>query len=231
MPSKLGRISWGETGNKKYETGTKNGVLYLMNNNGEYDEGYAWDGLTAVTESPSGAEITSLYADDGKYIDLVSAEEFGGTIEAYQSPEQFDACDGSATLVKGVNIGQQDRKRFGFCYRTIIGNDVKSNAYGYKLHIVYGCLASVSSRNYQTTNESPEAMTLSWEFKSTPVAVKGFKPTALVTIDSTKVDPAKLAEFEDILYGKDEDTSAGTAAVAPRLPLPDEIAAHFNVAG
>lgn len=195
------KIVWDQTGERTYETGVKYGVLYPVTS-GTYGTGVAWNGLTAVTESPSGAETTSLYADDIKYLNLVSAEEFGGTIEAYTYPDEFKQCDGSASIADGVVIGQQDRKSFGLCYRTTLGNDTDSNAYGYKLHIVYGALASPSEKAYSTINDSPEAITFSWEFKTTPVNVTGFKPTALITIDSTKADPTKLAALEDILYGK-----------------------------
>ena len=197
----MSKIVWDQSGERTYETGVKYGVLYPVSS-GNYGTGVAWNGLTAVTESPSGAETTSLYADDIKYLNLVSAEDFGGTIEAYTYPEEFKQCDGSASIADGVVIGQQDRKSFGLFYRTTLGNDTDSNAYGYKLHIVYGALASPSEKAYSTINDSPEAITFSWEFKTTPVNVTGHKPTALITIDSTKCDPTKLAALEDILYGK-----------------------------
>ena len=211
----MSKIVWDETGKRLYETGVKQGVLYIPTS-GVYSKGVAWNGLTAVTESPSGAEATALYADDIKYLNLMSTEEFACTIEAYTYPDEFAECDGSASLVAGVNIGQQPRKTFGLCYRTTVGNDTDSNAHGYKLHMVYGCLAAPSEKAYATINDSPEAITFSWEVSTTPVNVTGHKPTALLTIDSTKADPAKLAALEDILYGKDQ--------VEPRLPLPDEIA-------
>lgn len=211
----MAKIVWDKSGKRLYETGVKNGVLYLQDETGAYNKGVAWNGLTAVTESPSGAEATPLYADDIKYLELFSAEEFGATIEAYTYPEEFEACDGSASLGKGVTIGQQDRKTFGLCYRTVLGNDVKSNEYGYKLHLIYGAKAAPSEKGYQTINDSPEAITFSWEVTTTPVNVAGFKPTASVTIDSTKIDAAKLKTIEDMLYG--------TESVEARLPLPDEL--------
>ena len=219
------KLVWDKTGEHYYETGVKNGVLYPMSASGTYPKGVAWNGLTAITESPSGAEATALYADDIKYLNLMSNEEFGATVEAYTYPDEFAECDGSASLAEGVYIGQQARKTFGLCYRTTLGNDSKGNDYGYKLHIIYGAMASPSEKAYSTINDSPDAITFSWELTTTPVAVANFKPTASLTIDSTKVDPEKLATLEEILYGKDgtgEDHSTG--AVDPRLPLPDEIA-------
>lgn len=219
------KLVWDKTGEHYYETGVKNGVLYPMSASGTYPKGVAWNGLTAITESPSGAEATALYADDTKYLNLMSNEEFGATVEAYTYPDEFAECDGSASLTEGVYIGQQARKTFGLCYRTTLGNDSKGNDYGYKLHIIYGAMASPSEKAYSTINDSPDAITFSWELSTTPVAVANFKPTASLTIDSTKVDPQKLASLEEILYGKDgtgEDHSTG--AVDPRLPLPDEIA-------
>ena len=218
----MSKIVWDQTGERLYETGVNHGVLYIPTS-GVYSKGVAWNGLTAVTESPSGAEATALYADDIKYLNLMSAEEFACTIEAYTYPDEFAECDGSASLVAGVNIGQQPRKTFGLCYRTTIGNDTDSNAHGYKLHMVYGCLAAPSEKAYATINDSPEAITFSWEVSTTPVNVTGHKPTALLTIDSTKADPTKLAALEKILYG-DTDTE-------PRLPLPDEIASLMTVGG
>lgn len=212
----MSKLVWDQTGERLYETGVKQGVLYPQNDVGEYDLGVAWNGLTAVTESPSGAEATPLYADDIKYLNLMSNEEFGGTIEAYTYPEEFEQCDGSASIVTGVTIGQQPRKAFGLCYRTTLGNDVKNNDYGYKLHLVYGALAAPSEKAYATINDSPEAITFSWEFTTTPVNVTGHKPTASITIDSTKCKAENLAKLEAILYGSDD--------VEPRLPLPDEIA-------
>lgn len=212
----MAKLVWDETGKRVYETGVKNGVLYVQDAEGAYSKGVAWNGLTAVTESPSGAEPTALYADDMKYLELFSAEEFGATIEAYTYPEEFEACDGSASLGKGVSIGQQDRKAFGLCYRTVVGNDVKGNELGYKLHLIYGAKAKPSEKGYQTINDSPEAITFSWEVSTTPVNVTGFKPTASLTIDSTKIEAGKLQQIEALLYGGE--------ATEPKLPLPDEIA-------
>ena len=217
----MAKIEWDKTGERLYETGVKNGVLYVQEG-GAYPKGVAWNGLTAVTESPSGAEATPLYADDIKYLNLISTEEFGATIEAYTYPDEFAACDGSAALVDGVMIGQQARKTFGLCYRTTIGNDTNGNDYGYKLHIIYGALAAPSEKAYATINDSPEAITFSWEVTTTPVNVTGAKPTASITIDSTKAAPEKLAALEKILYG---DTNTETNA---RLPLPDEIKDIFT---
>ena len=218
----MSKIVWDKTGERLYETGVKNGVLYLQTN-GVYNNGVAWNGLTAVTESPSGAEATALYADDMKYLNLYSAEEFGATIEAYTYPDEFAECYGSKELVDGVVIGQQTRKVFGLCYRTVIGNDTDGEAHGYKLHIIYGAMASPSEKAYATINDSPEAITFSWEITTTPVNVAGAKPTASVVIDSTKADPTKLAALETILYGKDPTTDGGSDGVDPRLPLPDEL--------
>lgn len=221
----MAKIEWDKTGERLYETGVKNGVLYVQEG-GQYQHGVAWNGLTAVTESPSGAEATPLYADDIKYLNLLSTEEFGATIEAYTYPDEFAACDGSAALVDGVMIGQQARKTFGLCYRTTIGNDTEGNDHGYKLHIIYGALAAPSEKAYATINDSPEAITFSWEVTTTPVNVTGAKPTASITIDSTKVDHTKLAALEDVLYGKN-----GEPGNEPRLPLPDEIKTLMNPAG
>lgn len=217
----MSRITWDNAGERYYETGVKMGVLYPIQTGGVYNKGVAWNGLTAVTESPSGAEATALYADDIKYLNLMSNEEFGATIEAYTYPDEFAECDGSAALTEGVMISQQKRKTFGLCYRTTIGNDVEGNDYGYKLHLVYGCLAAPSEKAFSTINDSPEAITFSWEVSTTPVNVKGFKPTSQITIDSTKVNKDKLSALEDILYGKNGD---GGSATEPRLPLPDEVA-------
>lgn len=197
------KLVWDATGERLYETGVNQGVLYPQATGGTYPKGVAWNGLTTVTESPSGAESTPLYADDIKYLNLMSTEEFGATIEAYTYPDEFAECDGSATLVEGVTIGQQTRKTFGMCYRTSLGNDVDGTAYGYKLHIIYGATASPSEKAYATINDSPEAITFSWEVTTTPVNVTGAKPTASLVIDSTKADAEKLAAFETILYGSD----------------------------
>lgn len=220
----MSRLVWDKTGERLYETGVKNGVLYIPTS-GVYSKGVAWNGLTAVTESPSGAEATALYADDIKYLSLMSTEEFGATIEAYTYPDEFAECDGSAELTAGVTIGQQTRKTFGLCYKTTVGNDVDGNAHGYKLHIIYGALASPSEKAYATINDSPEAITFSWEITTTPVNVTGAKPTASLVIDSTKADETKLAALEDILYGKDDESTE------PRLPLPDEIKTLMTAVG
>ena len=212
----MSKLVWDATGERLYETGVKNGVLYPQDSGGTYPKGVAWNGLTAVTESPSGAEATPLYADDIKYLNLMSTEELGGTIEAYTYPDEFAECDGSASIATGVFIGQQPRKSFGMAYTTTLGNDVENNAHGYKLHLIYGALASPSEKAYSTINDSPDAITFSWEFSTTPVNVSGFKPTANIVIDSTKVNAEKLTALEKILYG---DTEAEA-----RLPLPDEVA-------
>lgn len=208
-------LTWDDTGKRFYETGVKKGVLYVQDESGEYPTGVAWNGLTAVTESPSGAEATPLYADDIKYLNLYSVEEFGATIEAYTYPDEFAQCDGSAELVKGVKIGQQKRKSFGLSYVTTKGNDIDGNAHGYLIHLVYGCMASPSEKSYATINDSSEAITFSWELTTTPVAVSGFEPTATIVIDSKTADPTKLAAFEKILYGSE--------SAAAKLPLPDEV--------
>ena len=198
----MSKIIWDATGDRLYETGIDKGVLYPINGEGKYTPGVAWNGLTGVTESPSGAEATALYADNIKYLSLYSAEEFGATIEAYTYPKEFESCDGSAELGEGVVIGQQTRKVFGLCYRTLVGNDVDAQDHGYKLHLIYGCMASPSEKGYQSVNDSPEAITFSWEVTTTPVNVAGFKPTASLIIDSTKIKEDKLKKIEDILYGK-----------------------------
>ena len=211
----MSKLVWDATGSREYETGVKNGVLYVQNGSGTYEKGVAWNGLISVTESPSGAEATPLYADDIKYLELFSTEEFGATIECYTYPEEFEACDGSAEIATGVVIGQQNRTSFGLCYRTTLGNDVKGNEHGYKLHLIYGCKAAPSEKAYSTINDSPEAITFSYEITTTPVAVTGHKPTASLVIDSTKIEPSKLAQIEAKLYG-DVSTEAS-------LPTPNEI--------
>lgn len=214
----MARLEWDKTGERLYETGISNGVLYPQETGGIYPKGVAWNGLTAVTESPSGAEPTPLYADNIKYLTLMSVEEFGFSIEAYMYPDEFKKCNGEGSLVTGVTIGQQKRNAFGMSYKTILGNDVDGDAHGYKLHLVYGALAAPSEMAHNTVNDSPEAATMSWECSTTPVSVNGFKPTSHLVIDSTTADPTKLKALEDILYGS---ASEGNG---PRLPLPDEIA-------
>ena len=213
------RVLWDQVGERLYETGVDCGVLYLPTD-GVYDTGFAWNGLTTVTESPSGAEATALYADNIKYLNLVSVEEFGATIEAYTYPDQFAECDGSATPFPGVAIGQQPRRQFGLAYRTRLGNDTEGNEHGYKLHLVYGATAAPSEKAYATINDSPEAVTFSWELWTVPVAYADGKPTASITIDSTKVDADALAALEDLLYG--------TIGTDPSLPLPAAVLALFD---
>lgn len=219
----MARLEWDKTGEHLYETGVDHGVLYFPDQTGAYKNGVAWNGLISVSESPSGAEATGQYADNIKYLNLISAEEFGATIEAYTYPEEFEACNGNKELVdaSGVYVGQQSRSVFGFCYRTMIGNDTDGQDHGYKLHLVYGCQVSPSEKAYQTINDSPDALTFSWELSTTPVNVTGKKPTALLVIDSTKVDSTKLAKIEAKLYG--DETSTGAV-----LPTPDEIAEILN---
>lgn len=216
----MSRLTWDNTGERLFETGVKNGVLYPIQADGKYTKGVAWNGLISVTESPSGAEATALYADDIKYVNLLSNEEFGATIEAYTYPDEFAECDGSGTLAEGVLLGQQKRKVFGLCYRTTIGNDVDGNDHGYKLHLVYGCLAAPSEKAYSTINDNPDAITFSWEVTTTPVNVTGFKPTSQITIDSTKVAEEKMTAIEALLYGSEQKE--------PSLPLPDELAAVLS---
>ena len=215
----MAKIVWDAIGEHFYETGVRNGVLYLEAGGDPYGKGVGWNGLISVSESPSGAEPTALWADDIKYLNMYSAEEFGATVEAYTYPDEFAECDGSAALQTGILVGQQNRKSFGLCYRTVIGNDTLGNDLGYKLHLIYGCKASPSEKAYSTINDSPEAITFSWELSTVPVPVDGYKPTATLVIDSTKVDAAKLAALEEILYG--------SASEEPRMPLPDEIKALF----
>ena len=216
------KLSWDKSGERFYETGVKNGVLYVQNA-GAYPKGVAWNGLTAVTESPSGAEATPLYADDIKYLELTSEEEFGGTIEAYTYPDEFAECDGSAELATGVKISQQKRKAFGLVYKTTLGNDEDGNDHGYKLHLVYGCKAAPSEKAYATINDSPEAITFSWEFTTTPGAVADHKPTAHIEIDSTKADPTCVVALEAKLFGSENEE--------PQLPLPDVVKTLMTPAG
>lgn len=220
MPKKL---VWDQVGEKTYETGVSQGVIYPIDDDGNYPKGVAWNGLNQISENPSGAEETAIYADNIKYLSLFSAEEFGATIEAYTYPDEYAECDGSAEIAPGVLIGQQTRKGFGLCYRTEFGNDVKGEAYGYKLHIIYNCKVTPSEKAYSTINDSPEAITFSWECKTTPVPVEGFKATASVVIDSTKVSEDKMAALEKILYGSDEAEA--------RLPMPSEIITLLKAAG
>lgn len=211
----MARLVWDEVGSRFFETGVKNGVLYVQNDEGGYNNGVVWNGLTAVTESPSGAEETPLYADDIKYVVFYSNEEFGATIEAYTYPEEFEQCDGSAELIEGVKVGQQARRSFALVYRTALGNDIQGQDAGYKLHIIYGAKAAPSEKAYATVNDSPEAVTFSWEVSTVPVNVSGLKPTSTVVIDSTKCDPEVLAEIENVLFGSSDQEA--------RLLLPDEI--------
>lgn len=213
------KLIWDKIGERFYETGVSKGVLYPQDATGAYPKGVAWNGLTAVTESPSGAEATPLYADNIKYLNLMSNEDFGATVEAYTYPAEFGACNGEAELTTGVSIGQQKRSPFGMAYQTKVGNDV-DNELGYKIHLIYNALASPSEKAYNTVNDSPEAITFSWELTTTPVEVTGFKPTALLTIDSTKVEAEKLAALEAVLYGSESDEA--------RLPLPDEVLQIIN---
>ena len=222
----MAKLVWDAVGTRYYETGVKQGVIYELTPEGAYTNGEAWSGLTSVSESPSGADETALWADDIKYLSLRASEEFGASIEAYTYPDLLARCDGTAELVSGVVIGQQTRKPFGFCFRSTLGNDVKSNDYGYKLHLIYNATVSPSESSYSTINDSPEANTFSWEMTTTPVAVTGFKPTSRIVIDSTKfvteAQKDKLKAFEDVLYGTDEET--------PRMPLPDEVKTLLTVA-
>lgn len=229
----MGKLVWDKTGERLYETGVSQGVLYPIQPDRKYTKGVAWNGLSAVTESPSGAEASAIYADNIKYLNLMSAEEFGGTIEAYMAPEEFGECDGTVEIAPGVYAGQQNRKIFGMAYKTLLGNDVDATDHGYKLHMAYGCQASPSEKGYQTVNDSPEALSLSWEFSTTPVEIttlidgtKKVKPTSIITLDSTKVDATKLAALEKVLFGSDDPESAD-----PRLPLPDEVIQILNAAG
>lgn len=219
----MAELKWDNPGERYYETGVKNCILYVQDAEGNYPKGVAWNGITAITESPSGAESEPLYADDTKYLNLISNEEFGATIEAYTYPDEFAECDGTAELAKGIKLGQQPRKQFGLCYLTTLGNDLKKNDYGYKLHLVYGCTAAPSEKGYATINDSPEAITFSWEVSTTPVDVPGFKPTAHIEIDSTKVKPEDLAKIKAKLWG--------SASEEATLPLPNEIKTLIAAAG
>ncbi len=218
----MAKLVWNEIGKRFYETGVEKGVLYPQEG-GAYPKGVVWDGLTGVTESPSGAEATPLYASNIKYLNLMSKEEFGATVEAYTYPDEFAECDGSAELTKGVSVGQQPRKLFGMSYVTLKGNDTESTDHGYKIHLIYGAMASPSERAYATVNESPEAITFSWAITTTPVEIKGMKPSACITIDSTKVEALKLKALEDALYG--------TAEKEAHLPLPEELITILGVSG
>lgn len=230
----MSKIIWDKIGERLYEVGVDHGVFYPTLASGSYGTGVAWNGLINVTESPSGAEASPLYADNIKYANIISNEEFAATIEAYMYPDEFAECDGSVEIMPGMYAGQQTRKTFGFAYRTLLGNDVELNNYGYKLHLVYGCLAAPSEKGYGTIGDSTEPSTLSWEVSTTPVAInaiidgKKLKPTATLTFDSTKFSAEFMTKLEEVLYGKDASTEGGTDAVEPRLPLPDEIITMFN---
>lgn len=218
-------ITWDAAGERVYETGVDHGVLYLPDATGKYSTGFPWNGLVSVSESPSGAEPSPQYADNIKYLNLVSAEEFGATIEAFTYPDEFGRCDGTAELAEGVYIGQQTRSTFGLSYRTLVGNDLVGTAYGYKLHLIYGALAAPTEKAYNTVNDSPEAITFSWEVSTTPVPVpEGFKPTASLTLDSTKIPATAMKKLEDVLYGVGTTGNTG-----PRLPLPAEIVSILGV--
>jgi hypothetical protein len=216
-------LTWDGVGDRFYESGIDRGVLYIPNGSGVYDTGFAWNGLVSVTETPSGAEANPQYADNIKYLNLLSAEDFGGTIEAFTYPDEFAQCDGTVEIVAGAMAGQQARKTFGLCYRTKIGNDVDGQDHGYKLHLVYGCLASPSEKAYSTINESPEALTFSWEFTTTPAPITGHSPTAVITIDSRTAPATELAALEVILYGET------VGPTQPKLPTPDEVITTLTV--
>lgn len=217
------RCKWDEIGERYYEAGADRGVVYPVQSDGLYTKGAPWNGLIGVTESPSGAEAKPLWANNHKYLTLISAEEYGGTIKAYTYPDEFAECDGTAQPVKGVKLGQQKRKPFGFCYRTLLGNDTENEKHGYVLHLVYGAQASPTDKEHNTLDDDPDAIEMSWEFSTTPVNVTGFDPVASMEIDSTTVDAEKLAALEDILYGKDPTTEDGTDGLDARLPFPDEV--------
>ena len=216
----MSRLVWDQAGQKLYENGVDRGVLFPQNANGTYSAGVAWNGLTAVNQSPSGGDANPLYADNIKYLDLRSAEDFGATVEAYTYPDEFAACDGSAEIAPGVMAGQQSRKAFGFSYRTLIGNDTEGDSHGYKIHIIYNATVSPSEKSYGTVNDSPDAINFSWEMTTTPIAVTGFKPTSHIEIDSTKVDSTKLTALENMLYGAEN--------VDPALPLPNQLVTMFS---
>lgn len=215
------RLTWDQVGERLYETGVDRGVLYIPDETGAYTTGVAWNGLVSVSESPTGAEPSPQYADNIKYLNLISLEEFEASIEAFTYPDEFAQFDGSAEMEPGVHIGQQARGVFGLSYRSKIGNDLAGDSFGYKLHLIYGAMAAPTEKAYGTINESPEAITFSWDLSTTPVEASGFQPTASLVIDSTKVDAAKLAEFEDMIWGTEVEPGD------PVLPLPDEVAAHF----
>lgn len=233
----MSKIVWDVAGERRYETGCDHGVLYPLQTGNVYSKGVAWNGLSSVSESPSGAEATAIYADNIKYANLISNEDFGATIEAYMYPDEFMECDGSVEILPGVYAGQQARKTFGLAYRTLIGNDTELNDHGYKIHLIYGALAAPSEKGYNTVNDSPEAATLSWEISTTPVNItktiegKKLKPTATLVFDSTKFSSTFMSQLEEILYGKDPTTEGGSDGVEPRLPLPDEIIELFENAG
>nr|DAJ59447.1 MAG TPA: tail tube protein [Bacteriophage sp.] len=217
----MAKLVWDTEGQKTYETGVEKCVLYPRASNGTYPKGVAWNGITSISENPSGAEASPLYADNKKYLSLMSTEELALSVEAYTYPEEYAECDGSAQAIDGVHVAQQRRKSFGLCYKTLFGNDTEGTDHGYKLHLVFGCLASPSEKQFSSVNESPEAISFSWEINTTPIDVKGFKPTALITIDSTKVNAAKLKALEDTLYGTDTTEA--------KLPLPSEVLTILGV--
>lgn len=219
----MSKLVWDQAGQKLYENGVDQGVLFVQSANGTYQSGVAWNGLTAVNQSPSGGDANPLYADNIKYLDLRSAEDFGATVEAYTYPDEFAVCDGSAEIAPGVMAGQQARRSFGFSYRTLIGNDTEGDAHGYKIHIIYNATVSPSEKSYGTVNDSPDAINFSWELTTTPIAVTGFKPTAHIEIDSTKVDSTKLTTLENLLYG--------TENAEPTLPLPNRLVEIFSTSG
>lgn len=230
-----GRLAWDKSGERYYETGVNRGVLYVRDENGEYSSGVVWNGLTEINESPSGADATPLWADNIKYLNLMSTEEFGATINAYTYPDEFMACDGTVKVASGVYMGQQNRKTFGLSYTTKLGNDIDGDDHGYKIHLVYGCLASTSDKSYSTVNDSPDAITFSWEVNTTPVEsnIDGVKPSATLVINSTEIEPEKLKEIEDILYGSDATVGPDDTPIEAkeaRLPMPDEIIALLATA-